>query len=163
MKALSTGAFAPSTIAAAPGERHAGEAALCALFADASLSVSAGLGDAAARLDSLGAALAPGPDAASVVGDATLLGVAHVFERAGDHPRALATLRRRNAFYRWPHHLAAQQREEGRLRRVARPRTLGRGPGAPAARRGLSRGRGGSGECGRRFGCAPPRPRCPGA
>jgi serine/threonine-protein kinase len=102
-------------VARDPAERHAQEAAVCALLMDASLSVGAGGGDARTLLDSLDGALASGPDAASVIWDVTLLGAARAFDRAGEPGRALATLRRRGEFYRWPHYLAAQRREEGRL------------------------------------------------
>lgn len=102
-------------VARDPNQRHAQEAAVCALLMDASLSVGAGDGDARPLLDSLDRALASGPDAASVIWDVTLLAAARAFDGAGDPGRALATLRRRGVFYRWPHYLAAQRREEGRL------------------------------------------------
>jgi hypothetical protein len=50
-----------------------------------------------------------------VIWDVTPRGAARAFDRAGEPGRALATLRRRGEFYRWPHYLAAQRREEGRL------------------------------------------------
>jgi serine/threonine protein kinase/tetratricopeptide (TPR) repeat protein len=88
----------------------------CELLLDAWLAVLGHRPDVARRLDVVNSELSGGVYMTSrLLWDITVLSSAHLFESAGQLPRAYTSIRRRNWFYRWPTYLAPQLFATGRL------------------------------------------------
>jgi serine/threonine-protein kinase len=92
-----------------PKRLWSAEVHTCALLLDAWLAVLSHRADAGKRVDSLSSELSGGVYVTSrLLWDVTVLSSAQLFEAAGQLPRAYASIRRRNWFYRWPTYLAPQ-------------------------------------------------------
>jgi tetratricopeptide (TPR) repeat protein len=91
-------------------------ATTCALLLATSVAVNEKKPIAPAMLQSLEKDLSTGAYMTSrLLWDITVLASARVFENAGDLPSAEQAARRRNWYYRWPHYLAVQLYELGRI------------------------------------------------
>jgi DNA-binding SARP family transcriptional activator/TolB-like protein len=99
-----------------PNELWSEGASTCALVLNGFVAVHDHKPGAGKLLRSIDERLSSGAYVTSrLVWDITVIGSAHLFEVAGDTARAQNAIRRRNWFYRWPHYLARQLLELGRL------------------------------------------------